>query len=617
MRVNINAILKIISAILFLCILAAIILIAQNPSTGYELSIYGAISPLVWALLITAIAGGIGIVVYEALKKGEKRGNWWQIGLSLILLSNLIIVLLPFLKGYAFSAVEDHLGHLGAVKEILQTGGIPLSNLYPPTHLLISQLCSITNVSPETMINFAGPFFYLLFVSFTYLLSREILSRSAAMLATAASTVLFCYYYIQVFPMGFAFIIFPLVFYLYFKYQKQGAASLGIPLMILIALIVLFHMVAGFMLTVALLIIELGKPVFNRLYSKKKGHAHSFLSRVQPISLSFFLVSFIILLLWVWRYYGIWESQVSSVVRWFHLELLETPMTAIASSAFSELGLSLLGQLELFVKMFGHLAIYAVLCLIPLTMLVRRRAFPGNTDVRSVFLFSCFFLVAAILWLTDYVRPLTGLTSGRITWTVIALFPPLVGLALCRIGNIELSENTDTINKASSHNVKLGRAITVGLIIGISSLIGIFSVYPSPFILQPSFGATHMDTTGEYWLLEQGNPELRVIGVGYVTPGRFARTLGLTYEQNYPHWGGFAPQHFNYSEYQTFGESLAEDRYMSIDKTGELAYLELYPQIDRFTTSDFAKLQKDSTVDKLYANREMVIWYVHGQAAEE
>ena len=75
--------------------------------------------------------------------------------------------------------------------------------------------------------------------------------------------------------------------------------------------------------------------------------------------------------------------------------------------------------------------------------------------------------------------------------------------------------------------------------------------------------------------------------------------------------------YFNYTEYQTFGESLAEDRYMSIDKAGELAYLELYPQIDRFTTSDFAKLQKDSTVDKLYVNGEMGIWYVHGQATEE
>ncbi|MBN2187355.1 MAG: hypothetical protein JW732_07925 [Dehalococcoidia bacterium] len=608
-----DRVIKIIAAICFVLIGVALYAIRNSPAIGYELSIYKATPPLALACLLSCIASGIGIIVYQV----SKVRNWWQTGLALILLSNLIIVLLPFLRGYAFSAVDDHLGHLGAVKDILQTGGIPSSNFYPPTHILISQLCSITNVSPEAMINFAGPFFYILFVSFTYLLSREILFRSAAILATAAGTVLICYYYAQIFPMGFTFMIFPLVFYLYFKYQKQGTASVGIPLILLIALTVLFHMVAGFMLTVALLVIELGKPIFNKLYSRKKELPHSFSSRVKSISLSFFLVSFIILLLWVWRYYGIWESRVLQVVRWFHLELLVKPMTTQAAEAFTTLGLSLSDQLELFVKMYGHFAIYAVLCIIPLIVIVRRRDFPGNTDMKSVFLFSCVFVVTAAMAIIDIVRPMTGLNAGRIIWAVTALFPPLVGLALYKIGGIEPHNNKELIKKPTSHNIKPGRAIAVGLIITVCSLIGIFSIYPSPFILQPNLGATHMDTSGEYWLLEQGNPELRVIGVGYVTPDRFARALWGTPIQNYPRWDSFAPKNFNYTEYQALGESLDRDKYMSIDKAGELAYLELYPQIDKFTTSDFAKLQRDSTIDKLYANGEMRIWYVHSQSTEK
>jgi hypothetical protein len=614
-KVNSNAILKIISTILSLCVLAAIILIARKPSTGYELSIYGAISPVVWVLLITGIAGGIGIVVYDVLNKEEERRDQWQIGLLLILLSNLIIVLLPFLRGYAFSAIDDHLTHLGYLKSILQAGNFAANNVYPPTHILIAQLSSILNVSPEKMINFAGPLFYVLFVLSTYLLSNEILPKSAAILATAASTVLFCYYYIEVFPMGFAFMFFPLVFYLYFKYQRRRYPSLGIPLLTLIGLIVLFHMVAAFVLTVALLIMELGKPIFDRLYISKREQARSSLSRAQPVSLSLFLVSLISLTLWVWNHYGIWESQVRNVVRWFHLELLVEPMTKAAAESFRTLGLSFSGQLELFIKMYGHFFIYAVLCLIPIVMIVRKRIFSGNADVKSIFLFSCLFSVTGALALTDIARPLTGLNAGRIMWAVIALFPPLVGLALYKIGGIDPDEK-ELIKKPprQPHRLKFRRAITIWLTITVCSLIGIFSIYPSPFTLQPNLGATHMDTSGEYWLLEQGNPEVKVIGVGYVSTSRFASALWGIQEQNYPHWYGFAPKHFNYTEYQTFGKSLAEDRYMTIDKAGELAYLELYPQIDKFTNSDFARLQRDSTVDKLYANGEMEIWYVHGQA---
>ena len=147
-RIGQNSFMKLISSILFIFILLATILIKQNPIAGYELNIYDAIPVSVWVLLLLAIIGGIGIVVNQAaINSGKKAKFGWQIGLLLILLSNLEIVLLLYLRGYAYLCTGDHLSHIGYAKSILQTGFIISKNVYPITHITISQLSSILGIS--------------------------------------------------------------------------------------------------------------------------------------------------------------------------------------------------------------------------------------------------------------------------------------------------------------------------------------------------------------------------------------------------------------------------------------------------------------------------------------
>jgi hypothetical protein len=621
MKADSNIAVKIVSTILFLLIITAIILIAQNPAEGYELSVYNAVPFLAWILLITAISGGIGIIVYQT-SRGKEEEKWWQVGLLLILLSNLVIVLLPYLRGYAFSDYGDHLSHLGSVKGILQAGSFSADNVYPATHILISQLSSLLNISPERMMNFAGPLFYLLFVLFTYLLSREILPKPAAMLATAASTVLFCYYYIEVFPMGFAFMTFPLVLYLYLKYWK-GKSVFGIPLIILIVLMAFFHPVASLTLTIALLIMEASKPLFDRLYIGKRQRAHFSPSWIQQISLNPPLISFIILMLWIWQHYRVWDSTVLSVVSWFRAELLVKPMTERAKEAFETLGLGGIGQLELFIKMYGHHFIYLLLSLIAGIIIARKKLPLVNKDTMGIFLLYCFFMAAVALLLVDYVRPLTSLTSGRMIWLVTALFPPLVGLALFKIGGMEAKGNIES-TKEPLHEFSRGKpakAVGVGLVIAICSLIGIFSIYPSPFTLRPNPAVSYAHMAGENWLLEQGDPSVKAVGLGTGPLYRFADALWGTQERNYPHediedMSEGVGDHFSYDQYETLGESFAGDRYMmSRQEFIEIVYTDLYPQIGRFTEDDFAKLEGDFSVDKLYNNGELQVWYVRGQAS--
>ena len=148
-------------------------------------------------------------------------------------------------------------------------------------------------------------------------------------------------------------------------------------------------------------------------------------------------------------------------------------------------------------------------------------------------------------------------------------------------------------------------------------MIGIFAIYPSPLTLRANPAAGYAQVAGQDWVLKQGSPSVKTVGLGAAFLYRFASALwGGSQKTDYPHEDRdeHVPDHFNYSHCETLCESFEGDRYMrSREKFIELLYTELYPQIGRFTKYDFAKLERDSSVDKLYNNGDVQVWYVHGQ----
>jgi hypothetical protein len=54
-----------------------------------------------------------------------------------------------------------------------------------------------------------------------------------------------------------------------------------------------------------------------------------------------------------------------------------------------------------------------------------------------------------------------------------------------------------------------------------------------------------------------------------------------------------------------------------LNQPDRLQYVELYPQMAqfRFYPSDFARLEDDTTLDKVYLNGGLDVWYIHGTKA--
>ena len=549
------------------------------------------------------------------LKGGKETGNWWTVGLSIVLLSNLIIILLPALRDYALLGRSDHLSHLGMVKDIIQFGSFG-SNIYPVTHTLISQLSLILNIPSMEMMHFIGPLFYLLFVAFTYLLCREILPRPAAILATLAGTVLFSAAYTQVSPFAFSVITFPFVFFVYFRGWNKPSVSLRLLLISWIVLMALFHVVTSLVLTLSLLIMELSKPLFNRLFVTQRKQESPALPSVGQTSLGLVAISFIVLMLWAWNNYSFWNHSVLNTFYWFRGELLPQSVLELAAEGFAKLGLGPLDQLELLIRGRGHQFIYFVLALVATIMLIRRRISLPIRDTRGVFLLSIVFWIIALIQAVDYFRPVTFLSSGRIIAFVIALFPPLVGLALYLITGIERQGEEMTQSARSRfHKGKITRGIVITLIIIVCSIVGIFVIYPSPAIFALNIQITHMEVAGEGWFLDHQNPEIEVMRI-HGRSRRFKDALlgrnEKTFTKDSKEWMG---DHFHYDQYQSFGESFTEDRYLVLNEYAKLLYIEVWPT-GRFTWDDFDRLEDDPSVDKLYANGEMDVWYVVARRLE-
>jgi len=575
--------------------LSSILTLITVPILGYPLSIYTEFSSYFWISSLLTIGIGIFIVI-----KNLENG-WWKLGILVILLNNLTLLILPLLKGYAFSNNGDILTHLGYVNDILFTGHITMGNVYPITHIIIVEFSYLIGIPSIILMNLIGPMFYFLFVLFTYLLSKQLLNKNAAILSTLISTILVVYYYVQIFPMGFAFTMFPFVFYLYFKSINQKSISLSIILIIMLFLMVFFHPVAAAVLIFAFLIMELGKLVFNKFMRKNNNNEK------KEFLIPLLLV--ISLIYWISNNSLVWGSTVGTIVSWFSFQLLAMPLTSVASEGLNKLNLNLIDILFLIIKLFGIQFSYLILFLIVSFKLIFRKDFSFVNNKRNFFIFWCFFSVAIVLWIGDYVLPLTKLSSGRMTSMIFALFPIIVGLAVYRF----LTYNN--VSYKSLGWSRRNRELTLCLTVFAFSIIGIFTLYPSPLVYNYNQAVDNMELSGGNWFINNSDSRINIIYYGGARPDRY-KDITRGFSDPYQNKFFIPADHFGYDNSTYFGQFnnyQFGNKYMILRDQFILSLYDtngIYSKIGRWNKEDFIKLDNDPTVNVLYENGEMEIYYI-------
>jgi hypothetical protein len=140
--------------------------------------------------------------------------------------------------------------------------------------------------------------------------------------------------------------------------------------------------------------------------------------------------------------------------------------------------------------------------------------------------------------------------------------------------------------------------------------LSLFTFYPSPMIgsgyVNPQ--VTEMEWKGSEWFQEHNDKQILTNEIGITIWRYYYAIYGLKKSQILLPTGEGSkppPDHFNYNNKTSLGETFNESRYIIITYLGRIRYPESHPNYKkywRFTPDDFNELQNDSTVDKLYDN---------------
>ena len=578
---------KMVAIVAFACIISALIIILKSsPATGYELSIYSALPLSVWILLIASIFCGMSIIVHQALSNNE--GNFWLIGFAILILTSFIILSLPVFRGYYLYGTGDTLAHLKYTSSIVSQGFFE-ENYYPVTHILGASLVQVLSLPPEIVMMYLPVIFTVLFIIFIYLLSTTVsVKRGHAMLAAAAGTIpLFIYYHISAYPHALALLTFPLFFYLYFKSSNTLSLPWRIAMLIVLFLFPFFHPVPQIILISCLI----GGVAAKWLWAKRDIPT----PMAQGISLDPALISVVTFFLWI-SYFAVLGSGVQRIFNWITGEM---PVVARTGELQTIIGRGLWEILELTFKMYGQNLILIILSLLAVWV-ITRRFLQHRSEFRNLFSLSFILMICGLAYFIMSIG-LGLVTWGRLLGANIGLWaaPVLAGFIL-----YELFRN-DKVPKTIG-------VMAVLVILTLSSAIGIFSIYRSPWILQPNWQITYADISGANWVSEYRELEIPVTEMGWV--------------QAYPQVE--IPDHFGYPEHETLGESIDKDTYLIIAERFKQASDDpilsergmMSPPIiasPGFNEDDFARIEIDQSVNKLYSNGEFEIFFAKSLGENE
>jgi len=221
-------------------------------------------------------------------------------------------------------------------------------------------------------------------------------------------------------------------------------------------------------------------------------------------------------------------------------------------------------------------------------------------------IFSLLFIASAIAIL------LLAFIPVPFEFTRLIPYAILPATVLCGLGLYDLLQNL--------RRQTLIAAIII-VIAGFTTAQGVLNTYPSPFTLGANSYVTLADIAATEWLLKKQDENLLIEDV---VMNQYNLAGSINGRQGVPGnfriwWNTEAPDHFGYDEYDTFGEAYRDDAYFLSHDMARVYYTERlqgYPTGWRWTPADFARLETDPSVSRIYNNGGFEIFYIAGAAGK-
>jgi len=590
---------KSILIILFLFLSVALVITWSVPSTGFESSIYNSTPLVLWIALISSVIVGISVVIQSASTFNFGRGNLWKYGFLLIFLCYAIGLSLFIVRGYYMWALTgDPSGHIGWSNDILQTGHIPKIIFYPITHIFLSEISLVTNLSPSFFYLIIPFFFGLLCVVFMFFFVRVLSSHQIEPVIAGILACTFTYgWYFILTPNGLANLLFPMVLFLMFKYLMSNKFSWAILLCISLILYPVFHPLPSIMLALILITLWIPHKVHD-VWDAIREKNPKFLN-TKRININV-LIPFLILTIWFifwYSFYSIWGITITEVYQKIMAEGGPTQLTGVTHLVGYAQGYGY-NVVEIFLKMYGNLLVFSILSIISFFLLWKKVS-KGQKEGNIFSLYGpwavlCIF-VPALYYFNLPFGPLRFLFYLFILETVFVAY--LISYTIIK-----------SRESKSRFLFWLTKVVLVVLVAGLF-LSGLINLYPSPYNMTISAQSTQSEVAGMVYFLEYRNITIPVSGFGTAV-GRFADFL-LTKEkrseQHLPQYinaADYPPWHFGYTQFPSIAYLYQNETYLIIQQKDKLRYIDYFPEMAkyRFTVGDFERLNSDSGANLLYSN---------------
>lgn len=557
----------------FLLLSSALLAVGNSPTIGYELSIYSATPRIFWVAIIFSLFNGIFIIascIYG------RNGKIWIIGVFQIIISNFSLVSLYALRGYIlYFGRGDASSLVGMAKDVNNYGSFG-NNFYPITSIFISQLSQLTNLSVLTISKYLPSFFLSIYILSLYCLSKSIIpDRRFALSSLIASTPIF-YAWFSTFINHevLSVLTLPLFFYFLMKTSDYRFRFFSVIFSIIYPFFHPITAVLSLLYLVALFIS--GKLNFNA---------------ERNVSISLVLISFVGLATWFIQQYGLLRN-ISRVFLQL-LGLLKYPATFdIGLLYLNRLGFAT--AIKSLLLMISDEIIFYVLSLFAIYIIFRsdRSTMDKFSKISLCFIVGNLFLL--IFFFSNYIHSPERLINLNFN---MILTPPLVGYLLYKL-----------LLKKKKNQIILFLSLIL-----FSSIIAIFSLYPSPLTMNPNNQVTISDVKGTKWLIIHKDTELKTANI---MSGLFRFSdliFGCEFRMGRSDIARYGREeiqaHFGFTEKNVF--PIDEDKYLVIAEIEIKSYTEIWKDIDRFRKEDFIKINFCTNVDKIYENGEFRSYFVH------
>lgn len=575
-KINLNALNKAFSILAFALILLNLgIIIVTSPAKSYEISIFDAY-PSYYPFLL-ALPVSLGILILLLTSTFNNQSSYWKLGLSIIILGNIIILLLPLFRGYAFYGRADPLVHFGFLHDIFKTGYFGESNFYPLSHICVIIIYFISDMQLMRVMMLFPAFFNVIYILGLYLLGTTInKNHYGALIITAfGSVLLFTYFGSQFLPTAFSLMLIPLTLFLLIRSgdNNQNKVQYKILLILIIYFISIFHPVSIINLIVVFVIFW--------LYSIMLANFKTRIRELPSYSVSYSSILILIVCFITWfSQFSMFKGTTRIIGNWF-LYQIGTPPVEVYGKRLGAVSLPLSDYINYILTGYSHELAYFLISSCFVAYLIYNTLRNRLNVITYELLFSLLFVIFSLSTLIVNFGSFMINNPQRQFLYSLMVSTILNGFAFCKL--IKISQKK---------YILLAACILIPC-----SVVGVYSSYSSVLMGVVNSQVTYADLSGSSWFVSNANYDNRII---YSINNEFYRLIYATLGRDFENQSKIikssanAPSLFNISNLDPY--------YLALSDYARTKYTVYWPDSQDFPKEIIFLLQSSVGLNKIYDN---------------